>query len=138
MQEISSFLSTHPVANYAAYLAFCTLAWSLSLFIYEKATPCKEWSMVAQGNKAAAWSIGGVAIGLAIPLCSLALRSDGWVELATWSAASLASQIFIWFALGHTVFSQLKASMEKDVESVGMLLGAFAVSIGLMVGACVS
>jgi putative membrane protein len=94
--------------------------------------------MVAQGNQAAAWSLGGVAIGLALPLCSVVMHAQSWGELVVWSLLSLASQIVLWFVLGHTVFAHIKASMEKGTESVGILLGACAISFGLMVAACAS
>jgi putative membrane protein len=135
---MEAFLANNPALNYGAYLLFCFAAWGLSLWLYEKATPYREWTMVAEGNKAAAWSIGGVAIALALPLASLAAHADGMRELALWSAVSLGSQLVLWLVLSKTALRGLKAGMEKGVESVGMLLGACAVSFGAMVAACVS
>lgn len=136
--SVISFLNASPIFNFAAYFAYCALAWGLSLLLYEKATPYREWDMVAEGNKAAAWSIGGVALGLALPLAALALRAEGWLELVTWSAVSLVTQLALWWILSKTALRGLKSAMEKGVESVGMLLGVCALSLGLLVAACVT
>lgn len=135
---MEAIIANNAALNYGAYMLFCFVAWGLSLWLYEKATPYREWAMVSDGNKAAAWSIGGVAIALALPLASLAAHADGIRELALWSAVSLFSQILLWFVLSKTALRGLKAGMEKGIESVGMLLGACAVSFGAMIASCVS
>jgi putative membrane protein len=119
-------------------LNFCIIAWGLSLWAYEKATPYREWSLIEQGNKAAAMSMGGAALGLALPLCALAAHSGGWVEMASWSALSLACQLGLWLVFSRLVFKHLRESIEKGVESVGLFLGAGSVALGAMVAACVS
>lgn len=136
--SLEAFLDARPALNFIAYISYCAVAWSISLYLYEKATPYREWDMVLSGNKAAAWSIGGVGIGLAMPLASLALHAEGWAQLFLWTSISLAAQLGLWFVLAKTAMRELKVKMEAGVESVGMLLGASAISFGLMIAASVT
>lgn len=133
-----AFVAAHPALNFLAYLNFCVLAWGLSLWLYEKATPYQEWSLIEQGNKAAAMSMGGAALGLALPLCSLAVHANGWVEMASWSALSLACQLGLWIFMSRLVFKHLREEIEKGVESVGLFMGISSLALGAMVAACVS
>lgn len=133
-----SFIAAHPALNFVVYLNFCVVAWGLSLWLYEKATPYSEWSLIENGNKAAAMSMGGAALGLALPLCALAIHSNGWLEMASWSAMSLACQLGLWLFMSRLVFKNLGAEIETGVESVGLFVGVGAVCVGAMVAACVS
>lgn len=134
---MEEMLLRNAALNYAAYVIFCGAAWALSLYLYEKWTPYREWKMIVEGNKAAARSMGGVAIGLALPLAALAAHASGLKELALWSAISLGSQVLLWGILSKTALKGLKAKMEQGVEAVGILLGALSLGLGLIVAACV-
>lgn len=136
--DISGFLASHPAINFVLYLNFCLVAWGVSLCVYEKVTPCREWKLIQKGNMAAAMSLSGAAIGMAIPLASLVTHSAGWGQLALWTCVSLFTQLAVWFVLGRLAFPNLGASLTEDNRSVGMFVGASGVSIGVMVGACVS
>lgn len=136
--NIVNFLNEHPTLNFFAYLNFCLVMWGISLYVYEKITPNREWKLIAAGNKAAAFSMGGVAIGIALPLCSLVTHSQGWPQMLGWSALSLVSQLMLWFILTRSAFPALKANIENGVESVGIILGAGAIALGALVASCVS
>lgn len=136
--DILSFFAEHPALNFLFYLNFCIVVWGLSLWIYEKSTPCREWRLIMEGNKAAAFSMGGAAIGMAIPLASLVTHSQGWSELAKWSVLSLACQLGLWFIMSRSAFPKMKECIEGGKESVGMFVGSCSVALGVMVGACVT
>ena len=135
--QIDALIAGHPTAGFAIYLALSMCAWGASLWIYEKCTPCREWDLVRQGNKAAAWSLSGVALGLALPLASLALRSQSLAEMALWSGISVGAQLLLWFVLAHGAFKSMKSDVERGVESVGIVLGAMGLAFGALVAACV-
>ena len=87
---------------------------------------------------AAAMSLSGAAIGMALPLAALVTHSANWAQLAIWTCISLFTQLGVWFVLGRVAFPKLGESLAADQRSVGLFVGASGVAIGVMVAACVS
>jgi putative membrane protein len=97
------------LANLSLYIAFLvTAVLLLGLFVaaYVAITPYHEFSLIRAGNTAAAWSLGGVVIGL-------------------------ASQLVVFF-LVSLLLKGLKAGIEADRASYGMTSAAFSVSVGIL------
>ena len=82
--------------------------------------------------RAAAILAAGIAIGLAMPLASLAAHAVSLWDLAIWVLVALAVQLALWFVLGLTLFRGLRESITQDRRSVGLVVGAFSASVGLL------
>jgi putative membrane protein len=95
-----------PVLNFALYFATALALWALMLALYTRLTPYPEFRLVHEGNQAAAWSLAGTALGLALPLASLVARR--WL------------------------FPDLREAILADRVSVGMLLGALSLGLGVI------
>lgn len=126
------------VLNFASYFATSLALWVVSLYGYVHLTPYREFELVRQGNRAAALSLSGTALGLALPLASLAANAVSLGDLALWAVLALVVQLLMWFALSRTVFTNLKTDITNGNCSVGLVLGGFSTAIGLLNAACLT
>lgn len=118
--------------NFALYLGTALLAWGLSLALYMIVTPYAELALVRQGNRAAAWSLAGTALGLALPLASLVAHAVSLADLAAWAALALLAQLLLWWLARRALVPDLREAIESDRQSVGVLLGALSLGLGLL------
>ncbi len=122
---------------FLTYFAYSILCLAVGLVVHTRITPVREWTLVRQGNVAAACSLGGTAIGLALPIASLAVHAVSLLDMAQWSAIALAVQLLTWFVLSRVV-GGMAAEIERDNRAVGGLAAAFSVALGAINAACLS
>lgn len=118
--------------NFALYFGTALLAWGLSLALYMAITPYAELALVRQGNRAAAWSLAGTALGLALPLASLVAHAVSLTDLAAWALLALLAQLLLWLLARRLLVPELREAIQADRQSVGMLLGALSLGLGLL------
>ncbi len=130
-------MSTSLLVNYLAYLAAGTGLWALSVVLYVHITPMREFELVRRGNVAAALSLSGAALGLALPIGSLAVHAVNLIDMVLWSVISLAAQVLFYIVAGRAR-TALAAAIEADNRAVGMVAGVFAVCVGAISACCLS
>lgn len=121
-------------ADLPLYLAFLGTAVGLlaaAMVIYVMITPYHEIRLIRAGNRAAAYSFGGTAIGMAIVLCGTASGTFEVVELAAWGAIGLVGQILV-FLLVSLMIPGLKKGLEEDREAYGIFLGTLSIAMGIL------
>jgi putative membrane protein len=121
-----------PVLNFALYFATALALWALMLALYTRLTPYPEFRLVHEGNQAAAWSLAGTALGLALPLASLVAHAVSLLDLASWAAVALLAQGALWWLARRWLFPDLREAILADRVSVGMLLGALSLGLGVI------
>src|SRR3546814_16327154 len=90
MPVIQSLLSGLPI--FLLHLASATLAWLAALALYMWITPHDEFALIRAGNGAAAISLGGAAIGLAVPLGFCLAGSVNVWDIMIWGSVTLLLQ----------------------------------------------
>ena len=121
-------------ADLPLYLAFLGTAVGLlvaAMAIYIMVTPYHEIRLIRAGNRAATYSFGGTAIGMAIVLYSTASGTFEVVELAAWGGIGLVGQILV-FLLVSLMIPGLKQGLEDDREAYGILLGTLSIAMGIL------
>lgn len=116
------------------YLAFlgATLALLVAaLTIYVMLTPYREITLIRQGNRAAACSLGGTAIGMSIVLFSTASGTFEVRELAVWGGIGLLSQLAAFLAVS-AIIPRFRQGIEEDNVAYGIVLGALSVAMGIL------
>lgn len=121
-----------PVLNFALYFGTALLAWVAMLALYARMTPYPEFRLVREGNLAAAWSLAGTALGLALPLASLVAHAVSLADLATWAVVALLAQAALWWGTRRLLFPDLREAILADRVSVGVLLGALSLGLGML------
>lgn len=127
-----------PLLNFAAYFGLCLLLWLAIIRIYVAVTPYREFALVREGNLAAALSLSGTALGAALPLASLAAHAVSLVDLLSWAAVALLTQLALWGGLRLFLFKSLRQDIESGKVSVGLLLGVLSLGLGLINAACLT
>ena len=122
-------LTTLPL--YLAFLGTTVVLLIAALAIYVMLTPYKEISLIRNGNRAAAYSLGGTAAGMATVLHSTASGTFIVLELAVWGAIGLAGQLLAFLAVSFLI-PRLRQGIEEDNVAYGIVLGAFSIAMGIL------
>jgi putative membrane protein len=119
--------------SYLQFLATSLALLGAGLTVYVLVTPYNEITLIRNGCRAAAFSLGGTAIGLALPIYSVSSQSWHLRELAGWSVVALLTQLLA-FAIVATVmgWSTLREKMASDSVAHGLVLGMFSIAVGLL------
>jgi putative membrane protein len=127
------------MANFLLYLAVSLGLLIVGLFLMEVTTKVKEFSLMAKGNKAASYVLGGRVLGLAIVLYSTAANSVSLVDMAIWGGIGILAQIIVFYlAEWLTPRFNVNQSIEEDNQAVGLFLMFLSVSIGVVIAGCLT
>ena len=63
------------------------------LVVYVKVTPYNEFTLIEEGNTAAAISLSGALLGFAMPIANVIAHSDSLLDLAAWGAIAGVIQL---------------------------------------------
>lgn len=120
-----------------SHFATAVLMLGLAVYVYEKITPYKELELVRQGNVAAAVSLSGAILGLAIPLAVCLSGSINIWDIIIWGIVILIVQIGAFF-LANLVIDDLEGRIERDELGAAILLFSGKISIALLNAAAIS
>jgi putative membrane protein len=116
---------------YLAYMFSSVAMLAATVAIYAWITPYDELRLIRAGNTAAALSLGGTTIGLALPLWSVATYSYGLLDLVIWGGVALAFQVAAFYA-ATLLLKGFREGIEADRVGYGALLGAVSIAVGLV------
>ena len=123
-----------------AYLMHLLTAAAMVLaffIIYTRVTPFDEVALIRQGNQAAAFSLGGTLVGFSITIASALLHTTNYYQFLGWSAGAMLIQVLV-FSIATRMLQMSKDQIEANNKAFGGLLGAIALSIGLINAGCIS
>jgi putative membrane protein len=133
--EIQAFATGFPVtllhAGVTVVILFAAAA------VYLVLTPHKEIALIREGNAAAATSMAGVMLGLAIPLAVSLKASTSLIELALWGAATVLVQLLIFRVVDLVLHGLPKRIQDGEMAAATMLVGA-KLATALILAAAVS
>ncbi|WP_079509217.1 DUF350 domain-containing protein [Mesobacillus jeotgali] len=126
--------------NFAAYLGLGILLLTAGIGLFVLATPkIKEFELIGRRNMAAALSLGGKMLGLAIVLGAAAEYSVSLLDMAIWGSIGILTQIVVFFiAEVVTVRYSLQKAIEEDNRSVGVILFSLSLAVGWIVAKSLS
>ncbi|MCH6265609.1 MULTISPECIES: DUF350 domain-containing protein [Neobacillus] len=127
------------MTDFLLYLAVSLGLLIVGLFLMEVTTKVKEFSLIAKGNKAASYVLGGRLLGLAIVLYSTAANSISLADMAIWGGIGILAQIIVFYlAEWLTPKFNVTQSIEDDNQAVGLFLMFLSVSIGVIIAGCLT
>jgi putative membrane protein len=122
------------MTNFLLYLTVSLGLLLVGLFIMEITTKVKEFSLMAKGNKAASFVLGGRLLGLAIVLYSSLANSISLIDMIIWGSIGIVAQIIVFYlAEWLTPRFNLNQSIEEDNQAVGIFLMLLSISIGIVI-----
>ena len=128
-------LSTLPA--FAAYFALSLGLLALFLVIYTQLTPQREWTLIRDGNVAAALALVGAAIGFCLPLASTVAHSVGLLDVLVWGVVALVVQVLA-FLLLRLLLGNVGEAIARGNMACAVMLAGGSVAIGLLNAACLS
>ncbi|MFP7299182.1 DUF350 domain-containing protein [Neobacillus niacini] len=126
--------------DFLLYLAVSLALLMVGLFLMEITTKVKEFALMAKGNKAASYVLGGRLLGLAIVLYSALAHSISLVDMIVWGAVGIAAQIIVFYLTEWVTPRRFNVSksIEEDNTAVGLFLLLLSVSIGIVIAGCLT
>lgn len=128
------------VAGLPAFLAyFGSGVVMLAVFsvIYSLVTPQREFSLIQEGNAAAATAFLGALIGFSLPLASAAANSVSLIDFMIWAAIGAIIQLLTFGAAALTQ-RELATRITRGEMSAGLWAGSIALVVGLLNAACMT
>lgn len=135
MPVLDSLFTGFPILM--LHLGTATLVWLGALVLYLWITPHREFVLIRAGNEAAAISLGGAAIGLAVPLGFCLASSINVWDVLIWGSVTLVLQL-IAFRLVDFVLGGLSARIEADERSAAIFLAMVKAAIACLTAAAVA
>ncbi|MES2723983.1 MAG: DUF350 domain-containing protein [Pseudomonadota bacterium] len=120
--EIQAFATGFPITLLHAGLTVLILF--LGSVLYVLLTPHREIALIREGNSAAALSLGGVMIGLAIPLAVSLTASTSLIEIGIWGASTVVVQLLIFRLVDMLLRGLPQRIQEGEISAAALLVGA--------------
>ena len=120
--EMQAFASGFPVA--LLHIAVSVGMLVVAAAVYLVLTPHKEIRLVREGNVAAAVDLGGVLVGLAIPLAFSLKGSTSLVDVALWGVATVVIQLLVFRLVDLVLHGLPKRIKDGEMAAAALLVGA--------------
>ncbi len=133
--EIQAFATGFPLTLMHGGITVLILFAGAALYIL--LTPHREIALIRDGNNAAALSLGGVLVGLAIPLSVSLKASTNLIEIGLWGVATVIVQLLIFRVVDLVLRGLPKRIQDGEMAAATMLVGA-KLATALIIAAAVS
>jgi putative membrane protein len=125
--------------NFIVYVLSAFGVFIVSMLLIALVTKHKEFTLIGNGNQAAALSYGGKLLGVAFVLGSAIANSVSLLDMVVWGFVGVIAQIvFFYLAELLTVRFSISEAIEKDNKAVGILLLLMSLSIGWIIAQCLT
>ncbi len=132
---IQSFLAGFPVLLLHFGVTLGMLA--IGVTIYHLITPYHELRLIRNGNTAAAVSISGAIVGLAIPLAICMATSVSVWDIVIWGVVTLLIQILA-YRIGDALLKDLPTRIENGEMGAAILVVAIKLAVAFINAAAVA
>jgi putative membrane protein len=123
------YLMLHSSVTFALLIA--------ALVIYVWITPHRELTLIREGNVAAAISLSGAVLGLAIPLAFCLEASVSVYEILIWGVVTLLLQL-VAFQIVHLFIRDLPQRIERGEVSTAIFLFSCKLAVAAVTAAAVA
>lgn len=127
------------INNLLAFLSFFTVAIAILtvfLTVYALITPYNELVLIRQGNVAAAVSLGGALLGIALPVAIAVAVSHNLLSMLGWGLLSCTIQLCVFLA-SRVILPQIAADIPQGKLASGIFLASLSIGVGIINAACI-
>ena len=129
--DTSSFDYSSAITAHFTYFGIAIVATVIFVAIYVMITPHREFTLIREGNSAAAISLGGALLGYSIPLAKAVSQSEGVTDMALWSGVALVAQV-VAYGITRLLVPALSSDVKEGRTAAGIFIAAMSISIGLL------
>ncbi len=130
-----SFTSGFPV--FIVHVSVAGVILLVAAISYVILTPHRELELLRSGNASAGLALGGVILGLAIPLAACLANSVGLYDLVFWAVPTVLLQLLA-FRIVDMFLRDLPKRIRNDEAGAAILLVAVKIATGLLIAAAFS
>jgi putative membrane protein len=123
--------------DFLIYLAVSAVLLAMFVAIYTRITPYREFALIRENNMAAAFSLSGTILGMAIPLANAVEYSVSLPDMAIWGFIALAVQLLV-FVLARIALPNIVEDIPAGKIAAGFFLGAISIAGGVLNAACMT
>ncbi|MFM8819139.1 MAG: DUF350 domain-containing protein [Phenylobacterium sp.] len=133
--EILAFAAGFPVALLHAVATLTILVAGAAMYV--ALTPHREIALIREGNSAAAVSLSGVLLGMALPLSAAMTVSASVLEVILWGAPTVVFQLLV-FRLVDLLLKGLPERIQHGEMSAAALLTGAKLASAVVLAAAVA
>ena len=123
--------STSGVGAHFLFFVLAIAALVIFLAIYTALTPHREFTLIRQGNTAAAVSLGGAIIGYTIPLAKAVAQSESLSDMLIWAGVAMVAQVLA-YVVARLVLKQISADVGEGKLAPATFLATISIAFGLL------
>ncbi|HRE18134.1 MAG TPA: DUF350 domain-containing protein [Rhodocyclaceae bacterium] len=124
-----------PVLNalpaFALYFVVAIAILTAFLAVYALITPYNEMTLICAGNTAAAASLSGTVIGIALPVAMAIVASHNVYAMLAWGLVACVVQLLV-FVVARVAMPSLAHDIPAGKVSVGIFLAALSIGVGIL------
>jgi len=132
---LQSFIAGFPVLMLHSSVTLAML--TLAVVVYIRITPWDDLGLIRSGNVAAAVSLGGAIVGLALPLAFAMSASVAVFEILIWGPVTLILQI-IAYRITDLLLRDLPARIEAGELGAAIVLVSIKIGVAAINAAAVA
>jgi putative membrane protein len=110
---------------------------AVAVTVYHLITPYHELQLIRSGNMAAAISLSGAILGLAIPLAFCMAKSVNVWDIVIWGVVALVIQLLT-YRIADVILRGLPKRIENNEVGPAILLAAIKIAVAAINAAAVS
>lgn len=104
--------------------------------LYSLITPYNELKLICDGNTAAAVSLSGAMIGIALPVAVAVVASHNVFAMLAWGVVACTIQLLV-FVASRLVMPNLVVDIPAGKLSLAIFLAALSIGVGIINAACI-
>lgn len=132
---LDSFIAGLPVLLLHLGVTLAMLAGAVAVYVWS--TPHKEFALIREGNNAAALSLSGAILGLALPLAVCMAVSVNVFDIVVWGVLTLVVQIVV-FRVVDLLLRDLPERIDKGEIGPAAVLAAIKLAVAFVNAAAIS
>ncbi|PKV13898.1 DUF350 domain-containing protein [Xanthomonas prunicola] len=109
----------------------------VSVVLVTLVTPHKDFTLLRQGNMAAATALAGNLIGVALPLHSAITHSVSLVDALIWGLVACGIQV-VAYLLANLVAGRISRQITDNVTAAGIFSAGVSIAVGLINAAAIT
>jgi putative membrane protein len=127
------------IVQYAVYFTIAMVFLLAFKWLYNLITPNNDWELIRQQkNVAASIALAGAALGYSIAIASAAVNTINIIDFAMWGGVAIIAQLMGFYIVRLLLLPKVDARIEEGDVAAAIILGAMAVSTGLLNAACMT
>ena len=117
----------HSILAFATYLGTALVLLAAFIWAYVNFTPYKEFQLIAQGNGAAAITLGGAILGFTFPIVSSIYYTHSVIEMVLWAVITCLVQFGLFL-----VIRRYANHIEQGSLAPAIYTASLSIAVGLL------